>query len=167
MVAQVADDTAADLEALFDDNAASFNNGTGGFCNRDQALQGAAVGQEVVDDQNVLPLMEELLGHDNLFLVLMGEGLHLGNKHVAINVDGLGLLGEHHGNAEFLSHKCGNTDTGGLDGQDLGDGLMTKTALEFPTDFLHQGDIHLVIQKTVNFQHITGLNDAVFYDSLF
>ena len=66
MIAQVADHTAADLETLFDDNAAAFHNGAGRFCDIDQTLQCAAVGQEIIDDQNVFALMQELFG-DNDF----------------------------------------------------------------------------------------------------
>ena len=72
MVAQVPDDPAADLEALLNDNAAAFHNGTGILGNGNQTLQGAAVGQEVIDDQNVLPFVEEFLGNDDLVLVLVG-----------------------------------------------------------------------------------------------
>ena len=109
---------------------------------------------------------QELLGHDDLILILMGEGLHLGNVHLALDVDGLGLLGKHHGHAELLCHETGDADAGGLNGQHLGDGLIGKPAVKFPADLLHQGNIHLVIQKAIHLQHIAGLYDSVFRDSL-
>jgi hypothetical protein len=39
---------------------------------------------------------------------------------------------------------------------------MAKTVLKFPADFFQQGDVHLVIQKTVYLQNIAGLDDTVF-----
>ena len=39
--------------------------------------------------------------------------------------------------------------------------------MKLPADLFHQLDIHLVVQKAVNFQNITGLDDTVSYDSLF
>ena len=167
MITQVADDTAADLESLFDNNAAAFHNRTGRLCNGNQALQCAAIGQDSIDDQNVLTLMQEFLGHDDLILILVGEGFHLGNEHITINVDRLGLLGKNQRNIKFLSNKGSNANAGRFNGHDLGNGLMAKSAFEFPTDFLHQSNIHLVVQKAIHLQHITGLYDAVFYDSLF
>ena len=59
MVAQVPDNTAADLEAFFNDDTAAFHNGTGRLCNGDQSLQGTTVGKEIVNDQHVLTGMEE------------------------------------------------------------------------------------------------------------
>ena len=97
----------------------------------------------------------------------MGEGFHLCHIHIAVQVDGLGLLGKHHGNAEFLGDEGRNADTGSFDGHNLGDGLVTEAALEFPADLFHQRNVHLVVQKAVHLQHITGLDDAVLHNSLF
>ena len=60
-----------------------------------------------------------------------------------------------------------NGDAGGLDGQHLGDGLACKTALKFLADLFHQLCVHLMIQKAIHLQHITGFYDTVFYVSLF
>ena len=167
MVTQIPDDLAADLEALLDDDAQTLDGGTGGLCQRDQTLQGAAVGQEIIDDQQMIFFLQELLGHDDHVLVLVGKGLHLSDVHITINVDGLGLLGKDHRHAKFLCNEAGNADAGSLDGHDLGDGLVCEPAVELPTDLLHQVNIHLVIQKAVHLQHITGLHNTVFYDSFF
>ena len=40
-------------------------------------------------------------------------------------------------------------------------------AVKLPSDLLHQGNIHLVIQEAVDLQNITGLYDSVLCDSLF
>ena len=115
----------------------------------------------------MLPFVEEALGDDDLVFVLVGEGFHLGDEHIPVDVDGLGLLCEDQGNTEFPGHEGGDADAGGFDGQHLGDGAVAEAALEFTADLLHQGDVHLMVQEAVHLQHIAGLDDAVFQDSLF
>ena len=68
MVAEVADGTAAVLEALLDDDAESLHGRAGGLGDGDEALQGTAVGEKVVNDQNVLARVQELLGNDHVVL---------------------------------------------------------------------------------------------------
>ena len=167
VVAQIPDHPSTDLEALLNNDAAAFYDSAGILCDGDQTLKGTAVCQEIVNNKDVLAFMQELLGYDDLILVLMGEGFHLGHIHLAIQINGLGLLGKDQGNAEFLCDKDCDTDTGGLNGHDLGNGLVTEAALEFPADFLHQRDIHLMIQKAVYLQNIARLDDTIFYDSFF
>ena len=111
--------------------------------------------------------VQKTFGHDDLILVLVGEGLHLRHIHLAVDIDGLGLLGEHHGHAKLLGHKAGDTDAGSLDGQHLGDVLIRETAVKFPSDLLQQRHIHLVIEEAVHLQHIAGLDDAVLHDPFF
>ena len=167
MITQITDDLTAGLETLFNDNAQTFNGGTGTAGNLDQTHQGAAVCQKIIDDQHMILRGQKPLGNDDLILVLVGKGFHFRHQHLTVDVDGLGLLRENHGNTKFLGNKSGNADTGSLNGQHLVDGLAFKTALEFPADFLHQRDIHLMVQKTVDLQNITGLYSTVFHDSFF
>lgn len=126
MIAQIADHSAADLEALFNRDATSLNNGSGGFGDGDQTLEGAAIGKEIIDDPNMLVLVEELLGHDNLILILVGEGLNFSNKHFTVDIDGLGFLCKDQRNAKLLGHKGSNTNAGSLNGQNLVDLLMSE-----------------------------------------
>ena len=167
MVAKIPDYTAANLEALFDNDTAAFHDGTSRFRDGNQTLEGAAIGQKIINDQNVFTFVQELLGNDDIILILVCKGFHFCHIHFAIQVDGLGLLGKDHGNAKFLGNKSSNTDTGSFNGHNLGNGLMAETALELPADFLHQLNIHLMVQKTVNLQNIARLYDSVFYNSLF
>ena len=62
----------------------------------DQALQSLAVGQEVIKQQHMVALVEIPLGHDDGEFLLLGEGVDGGGVLVAIEIDGLRLLGEHH-----------------------------------------------------------------------
>ena len=52
---------------------------------------------------------------------------------------------------EILCRNTGNTDTGSLDGKDLGDWTVVKTFLEFFADLVDQVNIHLMIQEAVHF----------------
>ena len=93
----------------------------------------------------MVPGTQEFLGYDDLILVLVGEGLHLGHIHFALNVDGLGFLGKYQRNTKLPCHRIGNGNTGGLNGQHLIDGLVGKAAFEFPADLIQQVNIHLVV----------------------
>ena len=166
MIAQVADPVAAVLEALFDGDAAALYACLCILHNGDQALQCAAVCQEVVDDQHMVIGRKKLLGHNDPVGILVGEGFHLGNVGVAIDIDGLGLFGEDHRDTEFPGNRNRDGNAGGFDGQNLCDLLVAEAALEFPSDFIEQLHIHLMIQKSVHLQHIAGFDDAVLQNSL-
>ena len=97
----------------------------------------------------------------------MGEGFHLGHIHLAFDVDALGFFGENHGHAEFPGHRIGDGDAGGLNGEHLGNRDIGESAFEFPADLVQQGDIHLVVQKTVHLQNMTGFDNSVFAYSFF
>ena len=162
LVAQAPDETAAGLEAFFNNDAQSFNGGTRILGNGDEAQQGAAIGKEVINDQNPVIRAQELLGDDNLVAVFVGKGLHFRDIHISVKIYRLGLFGKNHGNAKLLRHKGSNADAGGFNGHNLGNRLVGEATLEFPADLLHQGDVHLVVQEAVHFQYITGLDNAVF-----
>ena len=166
-VAQVAQNLTANLEALFNDNAQTFHGSAGGLGNGNQTLQGAAIGKKIVDNQKVVVAVQELFGDDDLILIFMGEGFHLCHIHLPIQVDGFGFLGKDHGHAEFLGYKAGDANAGGFNGQNLGDRTVCEAALEFPADFLHQRNVHLVIQKAVYLQYISRFDNAVFLDACF
>ena len=97
----------------------------------------------------------------------MGEGLHLGNIQIAVDVDGLALFGKDHRYAKLPGNHNGDSDAGGFNGEHLVNGLMAKTVLELPRDLLHEDHIHLVVQEAVYLQYIAGFDDAVLHNSLF
>ena len=53
MIAQIPDDLAAYLKTLFHGNADAFYRSASLVYNGDQSLQGAAVGQEIIDDEDM------------------------------------------------------------------------------------------------------------------
>jgi len=71
------------------------------------------------------------------------------------------------GTPNSLATKVGDSNAGGLNGQDFGHRLMAEPAFKLPSDLLHQGNVHLMIQETVHLQYIAGPDDSVFYNSLF
>ena len=73
-VAQFADPLAALLETLFDDDAAALHGGFGVLHQGDEALQGIAVGQKIVDDQHPIALAKEFSGNHHLVDIAAGEG---------------------------------------------------------------------------------------------
>ena len=70
MVSQVADDAAAGLESLLDGDADPFQGGAGLGDDGDQSLQRAAVGQKIIDDQDVVVWPQKFFGDDDLIFTL-------------------------------------------------------------------------------------------------
>ena len=84
----------------------------------------------------------------------MGEGLHLGNIHVSLNIDAFGLLGKDDRYIKMSGSHAGDTDTGSLDGQDLVDRLVCKAAFPLGAHLVKETDIHLVVEKAVHLEHL-------------
>lgn len=79
--AALAELIAAALEALLHCNANTGHLGTRSLADLDETLERAAVGQEVVDNQDLVALGQEALADDDRVLLLLGKG-----------VDGRGIL---------------------------------------------------------------------------
>ena len=97
----------------------------------------------------------------------MGKGFHLGGVHLSGNVFGLRFLGKYHRHVKILGDNTGDADAGRLNGQDLCHLRVREAAFEFLTDLAKQANVHLVVQKAVYFQHVSGLDLAVFPYSVF
>ena len=67
-------------------------------------------------------------------------------------VDGLGLLGEHHGHAEMARHHARDADARRLDGEDLRDGSVGEQPLELHAHGLEQVDVQLMVQEAVHLE---------------
>ena len=165
MVAEVADGAAAVLEALLDGDADALDRAAGLLNDGDQTLKRVAVGQKIVDEQHVIVCAQEFLGDDDLILALVRKGLDLCDVNVAIDVDALRFLRKNDRYAEMTCDDAGNTDAGGLDRHDLVDVFIRKAALELLAHPVEQLDIHLMIEKAVNLEHVALLDHAVFYDA--
>ena len=63
---------------------------------------------------------------DHIVNFLVGERLYLGGVHRAVKVHTLCFLGKYNRYMEILCRNTGNTDTGSLDGKDLGDWTVVK-----------------------------------------
>ena len=163
LLAQV---VAALLEALLDRDADALDRGAGVLADLDQARHGAAVGHEVVDDEHVVVLADELLGDDDVERAPVREALDAGAIHGAVEVDALALLREHHGGAEDLADDRGDADAGGLDGEDLVDGLVGEVALPFARHLDEELDVHLMVEERVDLQHVAVLHHAVLADAI-
>ena len=91
----------------------------------------------------------------------MGITLHFGGVEAAVQIEGLGFFGKYNRYAEILRCDTCDADTGGFDGEDLGDGFICKEAFEFFTNFIDKCDVHLMIQKAVYFQYMSRPDLAV------
>ena len=113
VVSRCAQLIAAALETLLHRDADALDRRSGIMAQIDQALQSLAVGQEVIKQQHMVALVEIPLGHDDGEFLLLGEGVDGGGVLVAIEIDGLRLLGEHHRRiAEMTRGNTGDTNAG-------------------------------------------------------
>lgn len=134
LISEVTDDPSALLEALLNRDADALDRAAGLCDDGQEALQRTSVCEEIVDDQDMILWAQELLRYDHLVLTLMGEGLHLCGIDIAIDIEALGLLREHHRYMKVVRYDAGNADAGSFDGENLIDRLPFETAFRKLTD---------------------------------
>ena len=124
-------------------------------------------GHEVVNDQNAGAGGQPLLGKNQGDLFLIGVGHDLALVEAALDIVGLGLLGENHGLAPFESADGSQGDAAGLGGEDHVHLRQVKDPGEFVRQLAHEGAVYTVIQKAVNLDDTAGQNLALAADSIF
>ena len=134
---------------------------------RDQTQHRAALGEEVIDEQNAIVRAEEAGGNDDVVVALMGEGGDLRGQDFTVDVARLCFLGEYHRNTKMLRGDACDSDAGSLDGQDFGDAAVTEAAEELLAQFIDQRNVHLMIEESVDLEHIAVLDAAAFQNGIF
>jgi len=162
-----ADQVAALLESLFYGDTDTFNSSTCALDQVDEAVYSASVGPGVINDQYMVIRSQILGGDDHIIDALVGEGFDLGSEGLSIKVDAMGLFGKDNRNMEALGCDAGDPDAGSLYCEDLVDRFICEQPLEFFSHCAEQIDIHLVIQKIVDFQNIAGFDESIFENSFF
>ena len=93
--------------------------------------------------------------------------MNLGAVLLAVEVDGERLLGEDDGHvAEVAGHAACDADAGGLDGEDLVDGLACEVLGPGGAHVVEELHVALVVEEGVNLQHVAGLYRTVAPDAL-
>ena len=151
METHITDGLSAGLEAFFDNDSGTFQSCTGFLHDVDQAKKCAAVCKKIIDQEYVIFRTKEFLGKDYIINFLVCKGFYLGGIHFTVKVYTLCFLCKYNRYVEILCRNAGNTETGSLDGKDLGDWTVVKTFLEFLADLVDQVNIHLMIQEAVHF----------------
>ena len=113
---RVADGLAAHVKALLDTDAGADDGRARLADQGDEAQHGAALGEEVVDEQDTVIRAEEARRHDDIVVALMGKRGDLGGQDFAVDVARLGLLGEDNRHAEMLCGDARDADARSLDG---------------------------------------------------
>ena len=100
--------------------------------------------------------VQKLLGDENgIGTLALGEGLHLAEIHVPVDVFGLVLLGENHWHVvKGRRGQAGDADAGGLNGENPVHLTSCEPPAEFPSDLLQEGHVHLVVEKAVHLEHL-------------
>ena len=110
---------------------------------------------------------QEALGHDDAVVAAVGVGVDLGAVLAAVQVDRLGLAREDHGHvAKLLGGDAGEADAGGLDGQDLVDGLAVEQSAPLLGHVRVQLDVAAVVEEAVDLEHIALTDDSLTRDAL-
>ncbi len=159
---------AATLESLLHGDADAGHARACLTAQADQTVQRLAVRQKIIDEQHVLAGVQILFRHNDGELLLLGEGIDGGDVLVAVKVDGLRLLGEHHRHiAEMLGGDAGDADAGSLDGQDLVDLLACEMLGPCRSHTVEQAHIALVVKKRVHLEHVAFLDCSLALNALF
>ena len=155
------------LECFFDDESHSGQFGSGFFYQIDDTLGCIAVGEKVVDDEDVIVRREEFFADDDVAHCFVGEGFDARVAEVAVEVEAFAFLCENDGRViEMLGADGCDADAGCFDGEDFVNGRAGKTAGKFGADLVHKGDVDLVIEEAVDFEHVARLDGAVFQNAL-
>ena len=149
------------LEAFLYDEGHAFDGGSGLAAEVYDAEAGIAVGQEVIDEENVVFGGEVFLADDDGVVSLLGERTHRRDKHV-IHCRGFLLFGKHNGQFHEVSQHDGRCYARGLDGQYLVDGRIGEAPYELYGYLLHQVRVHLVVDEAVHLQYAATVAAAVF-----
>src|SRR5690606_5438126 len=88
-------------------------------------------------------------------------------RRVLFRSQRLVLASEDHRHAQLQSGHDRRSDTGGFDGDDLGDPLVAKAAGELLTDLLHQQGVDLMVQESVDLEYPVGEYDTFTANFLF
>ena len=157
---------ATGLHALFDGDADADELGACLLDEVNECLAGFAVGEEVVDDENLVGRLEVRTRNENVVELFVREGVCLCHVLVVGAVDGLAFLGEYDRNIVQVGDECCDGNAACFDGENLVELHIGKTAFEFFADFLHQANINLMVQETVNLKNVAGLDDTIGKDFL-
>ena len=96
----------------------------------------------------------------------MRERFDARSVHVAVQIDGLRLLREHHRDAEMPRNHARDADARCLYREDLRDGRICEQALELGSHSIEQADVQLVVQEAVHLQDALRLHYPVAPDAL-
>ena len=97
----------------------------------------------------------------------MGKGFYLGNIHISFYINAFGFFRKDNRHIKVSGSHTGDTDTGGLDGQDFIDGLVCKAAFPLGSHLVKESNVHLVIEKAVNLQDVSFLYNTVLHNTFF
>ena len=165
--ATLAELIATALEALLHRNANAGYLGTRSLADLDKTLKRAAVGQEVVDDQDLVALGQETLTNDDRVLLLLGKGVDGRGILLAVEVDGLRLLGkDNRHTAKMLSRDAGHANARSLNRQDLVDLDTLEQTGPLGAHVVEQLNVALVVEEGINLKDVTGLYDAVMANTI-
>ena len=108
---------------------------------------------------------EEVAADAHRVVAVFGERVYHRGEHILHRLR-LFLLDEHHGQVHQITHEDSRSDTAGFDGDNLVDGAVLEARHEFFSDFIHQGRVHLMIDKAVHFQDATGETFSILKNAL-
>ena len=157
---------ATGLHPLFDGDADTDEFGACLPYEIDERLACFTVGEEVVDNQNLVGRLEVRARNENVVELFVRERVGFCHVFVVGAVDSLAFLCENDRNIVEIGDKCRDGDAASFDGENLVELNIGKTTLELFADFVHQANINLMVQETVNLKNVAGLDDTIGKDFL-
>ena len=149
------------LESFFDYDADSVHGRAGFARDLDQSLDGAAVREKIVYDEDVILRREKAFFDDDIVDLPVRVRAHDRGVGRSVQVFRLCFFREDDRNVKILRRDARDPDAGGFDRQDFRDRQMAEDAVEFPADFIQKFDVDLVIEIAVYFEDISRTDTSV------
>ena len=157
---------ATGLHALFDGDADTDEFSACLLHEVDERLAGFTVSEEIVHDEDFVGRLEVRARNENVVELFVRERVGLCHVFIVGAVDSLAFLGKNNRNIVEVCDERRDSDAASLDGENLVELHVRKTTLEFFADLVHQANINLMVQETVNLKNVAGLDDTIGKDFL-
>ena len=95
----------------------------------------------------------------------MSKGFHLSGEYVTVDIYAPGFFAKTTGTSKCTAARQAIPIPRRFDGENFADGPVRKAAFKFSAHLIKEMNIHLMVQKSIHFQHISFFDDAVLLNS--
>ena len=155
------------LVCFFNHGADAHHRGARLGADFGQRSRGAAVCQEVIQDQDALAFAEVILGNNQGVVVPVSVGVCRCRPEVVANVGGFALLGKKNRAAECFRGKAGDSYAACFHGQNQTDPFVLIAFVELFSDLGEKCHVDAVVEEAIHLEDIAGEDFSVLANAVF